>query len=107
MLNLFWLADVQPMPLRKTFARQYLIPGAWRLLSRVVVLSGRPRYQAWLMLCRNERKKGRLSPLSLFNRIHVFNEFHEFGGVAPFIVVPGDDFHEVVIQSDSGAGIED
>ena len=38
---------------------------------------------------------------------HVDHEIDHAVGIAPFIVVPGNDFEEVGIEFDTGAGVED
>ena len=35
------------------------------------------------------------------------DELHDLVGIAPLVVVPGDDLHEVVIQVHAGLGVED
>ena len=39
--------------------------------------------------------------------VHVGDEVDQLVGVAPFIVVPGDQFHEMIVQHDAGGFIED
>ena len=47
-----------------------------------------------------------LKLLSVVNAVHVDSQLDHLGGVAALVVVPGDNLHELVVQSDAGAGIE-
>ena len=45
--------------------------------------------------------------LLVVDRVHVLDEFQHLVGVTNLIVVPGNDLHEGVGQSDAGGGVED
>ena len=41
--------------------------------------------------------RGKTRLLRVIHAVHVPNELHDLVGIAPFIVVPGDDLHKVVV----------
>ena len=43
----------------------------------------------------------------MINAVHVLDELKDLVGIADLVVVPGNDLHEGVGQSDAGLGVED
>ena len=43
----------------------------------------------------------------LIHRVHVGHQIQDFVGVAPLVIIPGDELYEVVIQHDAGGLVED
>ena len=48
----------------------------------------------------------RICLFGVVNGRHVLDEFDNLVGVAPLIVIPGNDLHEGVGQGDAGLGVE-
>ena len=53
-------------------------------------------------------KKRVFSPsILMVHLIHVGNEVQQLVGIAPLVVIPGDELYKVVVQHDAGGLVED